>query len=675
MGLIILENLTKFYNNKKSKICVLKDVSYSFNNCGLYIIKGTSGVGKSTLLNLISGDVTGYSGNIIFNGIDLKKYKSKDSYRNSFISSIYQEKNLIDHLSIYENIKIVLDLQNKKNDGIIEDVAKKLGIYELLSFYPIELSGGERQKASIARALVKGSSIILADEITSNLDNNSKIEIMEIIKDISKEKLVIMVCHDNELIDEYADCILKIDNCNLISVAYKIEGIKDFRQSRLIKSYFDYKNIIKGSINIIKIKPIRLFISLLVMILVGSAYGVLFNLYTINSKKIHLVHYDSGKYYDLIVGYGYTDDDGNSINYEMDRTVLELFENTVPNVKYNKIYGHQREEFNHYIYNTLGNQFYYHDYFSGLMEINENIASQNGFKLLAGNYPINNDEVVITEYCYEIFKAGNYKDTNYNKIDINIYDDILGKQIVVFDQNFIISGIISTGTILNDFSFLKNKDNTYYDYFNQFMWNGIDTILFTRHEFIENSDIDLNLNRLYIGNNNLSREIFLNSLDLKNYNKYFRIEGMVYNEIETRINNIRQYTPTILLILSVVTIFLIALILNYFNYTFTLNHKFIGIYRSLGAKKVHIISLYMIISAFIFITTVIASYPIIKFFITKYNDMMVGEIFFLLDIFIYDINSLMICSIIFLIFATVPFVIASSIKLSKDSYYILNMRD
>ena len=682
MGLVVLEHIYKEYCNKKSKVNALTDVSFSFNEKGLYFIKGKSGSGKSTILNLLNGDITEYTGNIYVNGIELKKYKSMDYYRNSIVATIYQEKNLIDHLTIYDNIKFVLDLQNKTDDGVIEEVAKKVGILELLKYYPNELSGGERQKATIARALVKGSSIILADEITSNLDSESRNDVMKLIKEIAKDKLVIMVCHDNELIDEYADYILKIENGKLLS-DFKIEEVKKTKLFYLSNPHFKFKYIIKGLLNIIKLKPIRLFITLIILIGVGSVAGALFNLCTTNKGVAHLEQYDNGKHQDLMIRYGLYDD-GDFTSYKIDDKALELFQKKLTGVKFNNIYGYYINNFNEINDNdsSLDPMLYYPSVcYTGMMEIDEKVSTENGFSLLAGNYPTQDYEVVITEYCYEAFKKYGYA-SGQSMLGavvepIRDHNDLIGKKLIIYEKEFVVSGIIKTNSMLEIFDDLKTKtefSNEFYP-FRTYIFSSIDTIVFTNSGFIENSDLKLDLNRLYIGKNNLDRNVFNKALKLNFSKNYFAIDGLVFQEVEMNINNIRDYGKVALLILSIFVIFLIALLINYFNYTFTVNHKFIGIYRSLGVKKIQIISIYMLLGIIIFIISNSISYPLIKNYVDKYDYEIIKNKDFLVSIFQYDLKSFIVTSIIFLMFSIVPFFVLAEIKLNKDNYYILNMRD
>ena len=217
--LLELKNITKIYENSLNKT-VLKNLNLSFNQKGLNIILGPSGSGKSTLLNLIGGLDTNYMGEILFNNFPLKKFKEKelDSYRNHKIGFVFQNYALIEHLTILENVILTLKLSGfskKKRENLSKEALLQVGIKEF-NKKPSELSGGEQLRVQVARAIVNNPDIILADEPTGALDSKNSIKIMEILKNISKTKLVIMVTHNEELIRNYADRIIRLNDGEVI---------------------------------------------------------------------------------------------------------------------------------------------------------------------------------------------------------------------------------------------------------------------------------------------------------------------------------------------------------------------------------------------------------------------------------------------------------------------------
>ena len=184
--MIELKNINKIYKGSKYSVQALKDINVKFDNVGLVSIVGTSGCGKTTLLNLIGGLDSDYQGDIIFDNINVKQYNSKklDTYRSEKIGFVFQEYNLINTIDVYSNIEIALSMTKinkfEKKKRIL-DISKRLGIEDLLKKSPLELSGGQKQRVAIARALIKKPQVILADEPTGALDSKTSKEIMEIL--------------------------------------------------------------------------------------------------------------------------------------------------------------------------------------------------------------------------------------------------------------------------------------------------------------------------------------------------------------------------------------------------------------------------------------------------------------------------------------------------------------
>ena len=212
-------NLTKIFKSKKKETNIaLNNVSFRLPETGFAFIVGKSGSGKTTLLSLIGGleDVT--SGEIIYHGNKLSEFKHSefDVYRNNEVGFIFQDYHLLEELSIFENIKMMLDFKRIKDDARILKALESVGLKGYENRYPKELSGGEKQRVAIARILVKDPSIILADEPTGNLDRETTKQILDLLKNISKNKLVLIVSHNKYDAYNYGDYILKIDNGQIV---------------------------------------------------------------------------------------------------------------------------------------------------------------------------------------------------------------------------------------------------------------------------------------------------------------------------------------------------------------------------------------------------------------------------------------------------------------------------
>ncbi len=210
-----LENIKKDYISGDSTVQALKGISIEFRKSEFVSILGQSGCGKTTLLNIIGGLDRYTSGDLIINGKSTKKFKDKDwdAYRNYAIGFVFQSYNLIPHQSILSNVELALTISGVSRKERRERAIKALedvGLKEQIHKKPNQLSGGQMQRVAIARALVNNPDIILADEPTGALDTQTSIQIMELLKEIAKDKLIIMVTHNSELAQKYSTRVVKI---------------------------------------------------------------------------------------------------------------------------------------------------------------------------------------------------------------------------------------------------------------------------------------------------------------------------------------------------------------------------------------------------------------------------------------------------------------------------------
>lgn len=210
-----IKNLTKVYESTEYKVEALKDVSICFRNEEFVSILGPSGCGKTTLLNIIGGLDRYTSGDISISGISTKHFSDQhwDAYRNNSVGFVFQNYNLIPHLSILDNVALTLSLTGVNKTERInrsKEVLSKVGLANQYNKLPSQLSGGQMQRVAIARALINKPDVILADEPTGALDSELSIQVMEILKEISKDTLVIMVTHNETLANTYSTRIINI---------------------------------------------------------------------------------------------------------------------------------------------------------------------------------------------------------------------------------------------------------------------------------------------------------------------------------------------------------------------------------------------------------------------------------------------------------------------------------
>ena len=248
--MIKLKGVNKYFNKgKKNQIHVINDTTLELGSKGLVALLGPSGSGKTTMLNAIGGLDKVNSGDIFVDGVKItSKSASKiDEIRNLNIGYIFQDYKLIDNMTVYENVAMVLRMIGIKDEEEIKKrinyILETLGIYRYRNRMADMLSGGERQRLGIARAIAKNPKIIIADEPTGNLDSANSIEIMNIIKAISREKLVVLVTHEVELAKFYASRIIEIKDGKVIddyhnntddNLDYKLDNkfyLKDFEKN------------------------------------------------------------------------------------------------------------------------------------------------------------------------------------------------------------------------------------------------------------------------------------------------------------------------------------------------------------------------------------------------------------------------------------------------------------
>ena len=244
-----LKNIKKDYVGADTKVSALKGINIDFREHEFVSILGPSGCGKTTLLNIIGGLDDYTKGDLIINGKSTKEYKDSDwdTYRNHNVGFVFQSYNLIPHQSVLSNVELALTLSGvspTERRRRAKKVLEQVGLKDQIHKKPNQLSGGQMQRVAIARALVNDPDILLADEPTGALDSKTSVQIMEILKSISKDKLIIMVTHNPELAETYSSRIIKLLDGNVVSDSkpyeHKTEEEKNFvtkgKKSMLMKT-------------------------------------------------------------------------------------------------------------------------------------------------------------------------------------------------------------------------------------------------------------------------------------------------------------------------------------------------------------------------------------------------------------------------------------------------------
>lgn len=261
-----IENIHKQYITGDLTQTALDGVSLSFREHELVAILGPSGSGKTTLLNVIGGLDRYDSGDLIINGISTKRYTDRDwdSYRNHTVGFVFQSYNLIPHQTVLSNVELALTISGIPRSERRQRAVKALedvGLGNQLHKKPNQMSGGQMQRVAIARALVNNPSILLADEPTGALDSETSVQVMDLLKEVSKDRLVIMVTHNPELAMEYADRIVRVKDGKIIDDSNPYQVDKDLLEKpvhqNMGKSSMSFRAALSLSFNNLKSKKAR----------------------------------------------------------------------------------------------------------------------------------------------------------------------------------------------------------------------------------------------------------------------------------------------------------------------------------------------------------------------------------------------------------------------------------
>jgi len=446
--MIQISNISKTYNPKKGRsVEALKNIELTIDAKGMVFLLGKSGSGKSTLLNIIGG-LDGYDqGDVKIFGKSTKYFSEQlfDDYRNTFIGFIFQEYNLIETYSVYKNIALALELQGKKvsKDDVLQ-VLKQVELEEEIDRMPHELSGGQKQRVSIARALIKNPDIILADEPTGSLDSDTSKQIFELLKNLSQDKLILIVSHDREYANTYGNRVIELSDGKVISDSNPIEteSSKDGNHLNMIKAKLPFIDALKLALTSIKIKPTRLVFTILLSLFAFTLFGLVDTVASYdNTETIVRSSHKNGDTQIPLVKQIY--DPLNMRYADANNSIEDLstLKQNYPDRKFfpviDKFKAIQGTVFN----SPAGSDEYYGNHFGGYLEISEDFIDTFDFDLI-GELPKNDMEVVIPYYIYEYFEAFEYRE-NGLKVLIDRPEDLLGRKLSS-DEDFVIVGVLDT---------------------------------------------------------------------------------------------------------------------------------------------------------------------------------------------------------------------------------------
>ena len=323
-----VRNLSKVYRTEYELVHALNNMDLVFPKHGLVFIVGVSGSGKSTLMNMLSGVDTPTEGEVIIDGKSLFAQNKKElfGYRNSYVGLIFQDYNLIEDMNVYDNIKLPLELLGIKDYSVIDEILKKVDIEDIKYSSVNEISSGQMQRVAIARALVKDSAVILADEPTGNLDSKNTKIVMDLLKEISKDRLVVVITHDDDAAHEYGDQIIEIEDGRILENKVQDESINAElpvnRSTDFIQPKIGFKKQLSFTKNFIFSNIGRSLTILILMILISFIGNILCGYVFFNIEKSYTTYQDEygSEFIKLADTYS-----GYTVNYNVDH-YIDLFE-------------------------------------------------------------------------------------------------------------------------------------------------------------------------------------------------------------------------------------------------------------------------------------------------------------------------------------------------------------
>lgn len=434
--MLTVNNINKsFVQQNQKTLQVLKNIHVSFPDTGFYAILGKSGSGKSTLLYLLANLDTYDSGEINYQGISLHQMSSqqKSTYRKSIVGIIFQDYNLIENMSVYDNLSFVYQMiYNEKDKHVIQEhvkvTLKKLSMLDKINEPVSNLSGGEKQRLAIARAVIKDSRIILADEPTGNLDSENAYQVLALLKEISKERLVIMVTHDQENAISFCDHISYIQDGHLsMKPNEKIESV---RNSDAFHITHQHKINFKLGIHYLKTYKKRLFTTLIVFMisLLFVSLASFYMTYDINETILQTYTDTNLVEFDIEKNTGSIDDlDFQEIGSTFNRLDISP---SIKNKTDDSSIGTPLMQLEYANYETI----YDH------LEIYKVNTSNTANHIKYGEAMLHDGDIIITDYtANQLIKYSQV----YQDLDI---PDLVGKFITLPDtgQTFLIKGIQET---------------------------------------------------------------------------------------------------------------------------------------------------------------------------------------------------------------------------------------
>lgn len=459
-----LKAITKTYQAKRVKVEALKGITLTLPERGMTFIVGKSGSGKSSLLNILGGLDAPTSGDMVVDGTSVKMFKAKeyDAYRNDYVGFVFQEYNLIDSLTVAENVELALNLHGEKDREAVERVLSRVELEGYGERKVSTLSGGQKQRVAIARALIKEPKLLIADEPTGALDSETGAKLFLLLKELSKEILVVVVSHDLDFAREYGDRIIELSDGKIVNDSGEPEK-KEAKATTVTfqkKKTLTFGKTVKLGLKGVKKNPIRFAISMVLCAIALVMFGVgmmMSQYYHVRVLSETLLAYDDG----VVLR---NDGDIHFTTAEMEEITSKY-----PGIRFKQIYdgSYGAKNYDDIVLQNYWNcdlpEMYYQASVNAFCEIGEAEIKQYGFEIVAGKIPTQDGEVAVPLYLYEQLAEVTNRDLyEEERVPcVKNYNDLLGKALNENEESLVVVGIVDTKI---DLKYESLKNYTYDDY-------------------------------------------------------------------------------------------------------------------------------------------------------------------------------------------------------------------
>lgn len=648
--MIKLKEVTKVYTTKHGlKTTALKGVDLTFGDCGLVFVLGKSGCGKSTLLNMIGGIDSPTSGTIVIDGVSSVNFTPRDynAYRNTYVGFIFQDFNLINDYTVYENVAISVELQHKRAD--MQEIDKILREVELIDDegrtlgrrMVTELSGGQKQRVAIARALIKEPKIILADEPTGALDSKTGDALYELLKKLSKEKLVIVVTHDRTGALRYGDRIIELKDGKVINDSGTAKEISSQLQptAKFVCGKLPLKRAFAMGAGGLKKNVFRLLLSIVLCVGAFIAFGFSFTALTIdpyetqfssmrvNGLQMFCVESRNILYKEEADGYLSAEsfpltEKQIAVMREYGKHPIGLYSGEAISREENgkRIYGIKAflAEDSAVLEEMAYEQRYYALAFNGLTLLAElspdsgekdaNLTPDSRFKNPElCHLPQTLNEIAITDWQYNIFAEFGYRSLAGIDSSINSPDDMIGKQL----GSYTVCGVYETE--LDREYFVKNKKDAdagpnevrqnYYSAINSVLNYGY----VCKGAFANTEPVQYLIK--YEGDTS-SIKAMLKEMTYSEGEKDYGAEIQTFYGVFLPAENFYEDIVKIAFAVSLVLmVFSVLLFMSFLSASIERRKRELGILRALGARKLDVVNICLIESMIVALINFALSLP------------------------------------------------------------------